>query len=331
MQPPPGSGTTALMNARIPRILFVAVLPALTSCQNPPVKGPIDGGRALAHVRNLVAFGPRPSGSKALIQTRDYLLGVLRKAKIKAGIDSFTDPERAKGLRFHNVWAEIPGTRSKEDRLLVLGSHYDSKLCRGHPLPEQNFRFVGANDGGSSSGLLLEIALWLEQNPLPIPVLCVWFDGEESLEFDWNENRALFGSKRCVKWLRARFPKERSLASCVPVMILLDMVGAKDLSISLDLNSDRELISIVAKNARALGFEKHFFKGKVSVTDDHIPFLNYSIRVLDLIQFGDETSGPPSWWHTPDDDLDILSERSLAIVGNVLVASLPEIVKRFYK
>ncbi len=304
---------------------------AAAACRNGSVAGPIDGEIVLQHVRTMVAHGPRPAGSEALAKTRAYIVDRLKAAGLKPALDTFRDEKRAPGITFQNISVEIPGTRKGEDRLLVLGGHYDTKRCSGHPRPEQNFRFVGANDGGSSAALLIELAIHLKKHPLPCPVLVVWFDGEESLDFDWNEDRALFGSKRCVKRLRARYPKERDLRDCVPVMILLDMVGAKDLSISKDTNSDRRLIEIVGKTAKELGAARYFFHDEVEVTDDHIPFRDYGIAVLDLIQFGDFERGTPSWWHTKDDDLPILSAKSLAIVGNVVAAALPKIAAAYYR
>ncbi len=301
------------------------------STSAPVEKSPISGKAALAHVKKMVSFGPHPAGSAALLKVRDYIRGELHKMGLKPSLDSFRS-EKAKGIQFHNIVCKIPGTKKNEKRILLLASHYDSKKTTGHPLPEQNFRFVGANDGGSSSGLLLEVARYLKKHPLPIEVRCLWFDGEESIPFDWGEGElAMFGSKHYVKKLRAEFPKEKDLVEFVPVFILLDMVGAKDLSISMDSNSDADLIRIVAKTAQRLGYSKFFFHERTQVTDDHIPFQNYGIAVLDLIQFGGERNGTPTWWHTEGDDLTILSAKSLEIVGHTLVRSLPDVVKRFYK
>lgn len=316
---------------RLVLLVFAALLAPSCSTSAPVEKSPVSGKLALEHVKKMVSYGPHPAGSAALLRVRDYIRGELRKMGLKPELDSFTS-DKAKGIQFHNIVCRIPGTRKGEKRVLLLASHYDSKKTQGHPLPEQNFRFVGANDGGSSSGLLLEVARYLKAHPLPVEVRCVWFDGEESIPFDWGEGEmAMFGSKHYIKKLRKEFPKEKDVVEFVPVMILLDMVGAKDLSISLDTNSDMELVRIVANTAKRLGYQKYFFREKTQVTDDHIPFQNYGISVLDLIQFGGERTGTPTWWHTERDDLTILSAKSLEIVGHTLVRSLPDVVKKFYK
>ncbi|MFQ5507433.1 MAG: M28 family peptidase, partial [Planctomycetota bacterium] len=142
----------------------------LADCGDPsqgaPRPGPISGERALEHVRRMVAFGPRPSASANLIRTRDYIESEVGKLGLTPVRDTFTF-ENAPGVTFHNVSAEIPASRPGEQRVLVLGSHYDTKLCKGHKEPWHNFEFVGANDGGSSSGLLLELARHFKAEPLP--------------------------------------------------------------------------------------------------------------------------------------------------------------------
>lgn len=292
----------------------------------------IDGERALRYVQKQVDFGPRPAGSEALAKTRDWFVHELKQLGLRPTVDSFTDEKNAKGLTFHNILCEIPGSDPAENdgkrgRLLVLGSHYDTKLCAGHADPAYNFEFVGANDAGSSSGLLLELARWFKDHPLRVPLLLIWFDGEESLEWHWNDDRALFGSKRAVAELRKRFPKDRPLYDCIPVMVLLDMVGHRDLAITRDTNSSRRLQEIVFAAAQQLGYERHFFKTVTGVVDDHIPFANCSIEVVNLIQFGPPL---PDWWHTPNDTMDILSAKSLRIVGQVTALALPRIVQEFY-
>ena len=288
----------------------------------------IDGERAKSYVQKQVDFGPRPAGSEALAKTRDWFVSELKKLGLKPNIDSFTDEENAKGLTFHNIQCEIPGSDPSEKRMLVLGSHYDTKLCQGHANPEWNFKFVGANDAGSSSGLLLELARWFKEHPLRCSLMLIWFDGEESLEWHWNDDKALFGSKRAVRQLRKRFPKGKPLYEHVPVMFLLDMIGANTLHVTRDTNSSRALQDIVFQQAKRLGKQSYFFKTETAVTDDHLPFLDYSIEVVNLIDFGPPT---PEWWHTEKDTMDIISAKSLQLIGQVTAMSLPLIVDRYYQ
>ncbi len=310
------------------------LLPLLACCSTPDdndgVLGPIphiDGERAKSYVQKQVNFGPRPAGSEALAKTRDWIVAELKKLGLKPQIDSFSDEKHAKGISFSNILCEIPGSDPEEKRLLVLGSHYDTKLCREQANAPRSFDFFGANDGGSSSGLLLELAHWFKDHPLRCPLLLIWFDGEESIDWDWNDNRSLFGSKRAVQELRKRFPKDKPLYEHIPVMFLLDMIGAKTLHVSRDTNSSRALQDIVFQQARHLGKQSYFFKTETAVTDDHMPFLDYSIEVINLIDFGPPT---PDWWHTEKDNMEIISAKSLELIGQTTAMALPVIVERFY-
>lgn len=292
---------------------------------------PIDGARAYAHVKAMVEIGPRPSGSKGLYRCRDYIANELRAIGIEPVIDKFEallgPPEVP---AFFNISAVIPGTRADEKRILVIGSHYDTKRTEHAPPPQPaGFEFLGANDAGSSSGLLLELARFYKSNPPPVTLHLVWFDGEESIPWEWGQGeRALFGSKRYVEQLKTTFPKP--LWKSVPVMLLLDMVGAKDLHIVEDtLYSSPDLIQLFKMVTQALGKEKHFFQTSTPVKDDHEPFANHSIKTLDLIQFRNEDID--SWWHKSADDLSMISSESLATVGHVVVTALPLVIDTFYK
>lgn len=325
-----------LIAASLLAATFVLVL-TMHSCGSSHAANPISGQRALEYVRAMVDCGPRPAGSAELRECRAYIVGELERIGLQARVDSFEDARNAPNITFHNIEAEIAGTRPGDERLLVVGSHYDTKSVKTDDSPDPSMHFVGANDAGSSSGLLIELARYFKEHPLACRLLLVWFDGEESLSWVWDDDKALFGSKRCVKQLRGRFPPQKRLADCVPVMVLLDMVGAKDLAITQDLDSNPELVAIVADAAKELGYGQHFFAAdnRMAVKDDHWPFKDRGIRVIDLIQFGGG-SGPKHvkyspWWHTADDNVSILSAESLGIVGHVVVVALPRMVERFYR
>jgi len=296
----------------------------------PTGPNPIDPVRAYAHVKAMVEIGPRPSGSAGLYKCRDYIAKELSALRLRPRIDKFQAPLGLPEVpAFFNITAVIPGTRTDDNRILVIGSHYDTKRTDHAPPPQPaGFKFVGANDAGSSSGLLLELARYYKKNPPPVTLHLVWFDGEESITWDWGDGeRALFGSKRYVEQLKTTFPKP--LWKSVPVMLLLDMVGAKDLHIVEDtLYSSPELVQIFKNVTHALGKEKHFFQTKTEVKDDHEPFANVSIKTLDLIQFRNEDID--TWWHKSGDDLSMISAESLATVGHVVVTALPLVIDAFY-
>jgi hypothetical protein len=285
----------------------------------PAVEAPDDlGVTAYAHVAELVGFGPRYTGSPGWQRSVDYIARTLRETTgIEPVRDRWTDPEH--GVEFENIHLTIPG--ASRDHIL-LACHHDTKRCEGHEDPEHNFPFVGANDSGSGVGLLLALAEELarqsrKQRPRAT-IEIAFFDGEECLEFDWDETVALFGSRRVAA--RERTRRNQPEQSRVRAMILLDMVGARDLQIDDETNSDRELHDIFAAAARTCGHQKIFFQHRMAIRDDHMPFVEAGIPAIDLIDLIDNPQ-----WHTADDTLEHIAPESLQIVGEVVLTALPAI------
>ena len=276
-----------------------------------------DGQRAFAHVRRMVEIGPRPAGSAELARTREYITGELEAAGLKVTNDKFTAQTPVGAREMVNVTAELAGELPD---VIIVSSHYDTK-------PFKAFRFVGANDGGSSTGALIEIARALAasgQKPR-FTHRFVFFDGEEAFCQGWSQCGTeaapdnTYGSRRYVAQLAERGETKR-----VRALILLDMIGYTDLSIPRETLSTPWLVDIIWETARTLGYGAQFPDEEESVEDDHIPFLQAEIPVVDLIQLG----GYSRYWHTAEDTLDKISPRSLQIVGETVVASLPRIEQR---
>jgi hypothetical protein len=311
-----------------------ATLPALAAlvlvgatCQREPAparRAPPTGAigeRAFAHVTKLVGFGPRHFGTEGWARSVDYIAATLRGL----GLDPVRDRwlERDENVTFENLHVTLPGQVA--DRI-VIGCHHDTKKTSGHPQPEHNFPFVGANDSASGVGLLLSLAAELRDRPRRASLQLVFFDGEESMTWDWREGaRALFGSKRFVRQQRDAEllggANGRILA-----FVLLDMVGARDLQIDRDANSTPELVDIFAETARGLGYESWFFQTETTVSDDHLPFVEAGIPSIDLI---DIARNPE--WHTHQDTLDHIAPESLQLVGEVVLAALPRLEERFVR
>lgn len=275
-----------------------------------------DGERALAHARKLVELGPRPAGSDALKRARDYIKGELKSYGLKVTADEFKAKTPVGERRMANVSAEIKGAG---DGFIVIASHYDTKLYK-------EFRFVGANDGGSSTGTLLEIARVLSTQPRgAVGYRLVFFDGEEATCAEWDECGKegapdnTYGSRRYVARLR-----ERGGLKSLRALVLLDMMGYEKLELGRDTMSTPWLVDIVWKTASELGYGREFASHPENVGgDDHEPFLDAGVPSLDIIQLN---SYP--FWHRPEDTLDKLSARSLRAVGEVVLASLPRIEAR---
>jgi glutaminyl-peptide cyclotransferase len=263
--------------------------------------GGFDGAAALRHVERLVAIGPRPAGSPGAEKARAYILGELRRAGIEARTQPFTATSPLGTLRMANVIAVLPGTRPD---VILLGGHYDTKWFG-------DIRFVGANDGGSSTALLLELAVRLKARPRAYTYWIVWFDGEEA-RLTWTPTDSLYGSRH----LAAELERTGQLPRAV---IVADMIGDRDLGIKRESYSTRELTDLVWASAVRLGHVQHFLADTQAVEDDHVPFLRRGVPATLLIDF----DFPP--WHTADDTLDKVSARSLAVVGEVLLDALPAV------
>jgi len=281
------------------------VLALALQAVSPPPK--FDSGRAWEHLRRLVAIGPRPSGSPAIEQTRQYLKDQLIAAGVSFTEQAWDDQTPIDKVRMVNLIATIPGTR--QERIVIAG-HYDTKLFR-------QFRFVGASDGGSSAAFLLELARVLKTRRNPLTIELLFLDGEEARMPDWSGNDHTYGSRHYVEIAR----RDGSLVS-LKTMILVDMIGDRDLGIRRDGYSTPWLTDIIWETAKRHDLDDYFLAEATKVEDDHLPFLAAGVPSVDIIDLDYEP------WHTAKDTLDAVSARSLQIVGDVLLSALPHIEAR---
>jgi len=288
----------------------IVVVASLAAClqaagaADPPA---FDGGRALEHLRAIVGFGPRPPGSAAAGETRRYITAQMAALGVQVSEQAFEARTPLGPVKMANVRATIPGARPER---IILAGHYDTKLFRP-------FRFVGANDAGSSTAFLIEMARVLRARKNPLTIELLFLDGEEAL-VDWylgDDNR--YGSRHYVKEAKRTGDLAR-----VKAMILVDMIGDRDLVIKRETTSTAWLTDIVWSTARALGHGATFVAESFAVEDDHVPFLDAGIPAIDII----DLDYPP--WHTAEDTLDKVSARSMEVVGQVLTAALPKIEAR---
>jgi len=265
-----------------------------------------DAKRAWVHLQAQVAIGPRPAGSAAINKTRDYLQAQLKAAGIASKLQVFIANTPHGETSMANVIATIPGRRPER---IVLASHFDTKLYR-------DIRFVGANDGGSSTAALLELGRVLKARQNEFTIELLFLDGEEAV-VEWQGDDHTYGSRHYVQAAQ----KAGDLAR-IKALVLLDMIGDRDLVIRRDSNSTPWLVDIVWAAAARLGHRAIFSNELTSIEDDHIPFLRAGVPAVDIIDLENPT------WHTAKDTLDYVSERSLQIVGDVVLAALPDIETR---
>jgi len=265
-----------------------------------------DSNRAWEHLRQLVSLGPRPAGSAGIEQSRAYIRKQLAAAGVPV-VEQTWDAATPRGaVRMVNLIATIAGSR--KDRLVVAG-HYDTKRF-------DDIRFVGANDGGSSAAFLIELARVLKARKNALTMELLFLDGEEAV-VQWQGDDRTYGSRHYVETAL----KDGSLRS-LRAMILVDMVADRDLRMKRDLNSTPWLTDIVWEAARREKLGAYFAPEPTRVEDDHLPFIQAGVPAVDLI---DLEYAP---WHTAGDTLDAVSARSLQIVGDVLLAALPQVEAR---
>lgn len=292
------------------------------STDKPKMTTAFDGARAFAHVKAQVTFGPHPAGSAAIEKVREYIVKELKSYGLKTTLQEFA-PQTPQGrVKMKNVIAELPGENAG---VIVMGSHYDTK-------PFKDQVFVGANDGGSSTGALLEIARVMAEEQKAgkakqkFTYQFVFFDGEEAFCREWDDcldgKDHTYGSRHFVEQLR-----EKKQLDHVKAMILLDMIGDKDLTIPREQTSSAWLVEAIWSTAREAGYGRQFPMRPFSIgDDDHMPFLRAGIPAVDIIDFEYGTGdGDNSYWHTPADTLDKISAESLKAVGDVVLLSLPKI------
>lgn len=289
-------------------LLLLALASSPLRAQGPQVT--FNGGRAFEDLKHLVSYGPRPAGSPALAQARGWIISQLKQTGAPVEEDSFTASTPAGAIPMTNIIAKFPGTESK---VVMVTGHYDTKRFG-------DFKFVGANDGGSSTALLLELARDLQGRKHELTYWLVFFDGEEAVREEWEGDDNTYGSRHMVEKLTSDGELGR-----VQAMILVDMIGDAHLDIRREPASTPWLTDLVFNAAHRLGYSREFLDSPFAAGDDHIPFVNAGVAAVDLI---DLDYGPDnSYWHTKKDTVDHCSPLSLTIVGRVVLAALAELDK----
>lgn len=288
--------------------------PSAASGKDAGVEGSasFDAARAWKHLEDLVALGPRPAGSGSSAKTVEYLEAQLRSFGLAPVRESFIARGTPIGdLPMCNLYVDLParGPDAAKAPLVIVGSHFDTKRFEG-------FAFVGANDGGSSTAVLLELARVLAANgPRRAAYRLLFIDGEEAIRAHWEDPDNRYGSRHHAQELA-----KSGLVARTKAFVLLDLVGDKDLRIQRDQYSDTWLYECFAAPARAKGLGKYVDGKREAIADDHLSFLEIGVPSVDLIDF---SYGPNnSWWHTAADTLDKCSAESLGVSGAIVLGGL---------
>jgi len=266
-----------------------------------------DGKRAFAHVAKQVSFGPRPSGSPAIIQVQDYIQSELRSYGCKVETDSFTSDTPAGRLPMKNILVKIPG---EKPGIILLGTHYDTKRLDN---------FVGADDGGSSTGVMLELARLLCSQQGRYNVWIAFFDGEEAVNLEWKDPDNRYGSRQ----MAARLAMSGDLSK-IKAFLLADLVGGRTPHFKRDDTSTEWLNTFVWGVAAKLGYSSVFVEQRSDIGgDDHFSFTQRKVPAVDVIDL--DTVNDVPYWHTPQDTLDKISAKTLAIVGHVFLECVKQL------
>jgi glutaminyl-peptide cyclotransferase len=263
-----------------------------------------NAARALQYTREVVAFGPRPIGSPNHRKLENYILAHLKKDLVED--DAFTADTPEGKFPVRNIIAKFPGTR---DGVIVIAGHYDTNY------PLRDTGYVGANDGGSSTAILLELANQLRgKKRAGYSVWLLWTDGEEAVK-NWTATDSLYGARH----LADKWQKDGTLKK-MKAFLLADMIGDADLNIDRDTNSTPWLEDKLYLAATRLGYQSHFFARTITVEDDHLPFVHLGVPSADLIDL--DYGYGNVFHHTPQDTMDKLNSKSIEIAGSVILETV---------
>jgi glutaminyl-peptide cyclotransferase len=276
----------------------------------PETTGGFDGKRAYQQVVRQVSFGPRSPGTPAIAKLQEYLETELNSYGCTVETDSFSADTPAGRLPMKNLLVKIPG---EKPGIILLGTHYDTKRMDN---------FVGADDAGSSTGVMLELARLLCKQPGKYAVWIAFFDAEEAFNKEWVDPDNRYGSRQMAARLGASgdLPK-------IKAFILTDLVGGRNPHFLRDGESTKWLKDLVWNVAARLGYGKIFGAELTNFGgDDHYSFTARKVPSVDIMDL--DTAHDVPYWHTAQDTIDKISPKTLAIVGHVVLESVNELQKK---
>lgn len=270
----------------------------------------IDAKRAFDYTREVTAFGPRYMGSENHKKLEQYILDHLKGDQVED--DAFTADTVEGKFPVRNIIAKYPGTK---DGIIAILGHYDTNY------PLRNTGYVGANDGGSSSAILLEFANQLRGKKRDgYSVWLVWTDGEEAVR-QWSDTDSDYGSRH----LAEKWEKDGTLKK-IKALMVMDMIADADLDIQRNTYGTPWLMDLIYTAAQRGGYQSHFYAQEGGIEDDHLPFLKRGVPCADVIDL--DYGYNNVFHHSPQDTMDKLSPKSLEIVGNTILETIRMLDRR---
>lgn len=269
-----------------------------------------DGPQCYAYVKQIVGFGERWPGSPGHAKTEVLVKSVVTRDGGQFSEDDFTASTPRGPVPVHNLIGKFNVSKDPNQPIFILAGHYDTLFKKG---------FVGANDGGSSTAILLSFADALRGHQTRMQIWLVWTDLEEAVQ-SFTDTDGLYGSKHLAQKL-----SREGLVPRIKGFFLMDMIGDKDLNVDKESTSTGWLQDFIASAARQLGYTQYFFQYSTAITDDQDSFAAVGIPVVDVVdaEFGKMPGdGMGAYHHTNQDTLDKVSEHSLLVVGQTTLKAV---------
>jgi glutaminyl-peptide cyclotransferase len=293
--------------------LFIAFLAA--SAQAATLHDRYNAQQSFAYTAQIAAFGERMPGSPGHAKTEALIHQVLQKDGAVTKADDFTAKTPRGQVPVHNIIGKFNVTADPNQKIFILAGHYDTLFKPG---------FIGANDGASSTAILLAFADALAGQKTKMQIWLIWTDLEEAITAFTGDD-GLYGSRHLAQSLASK-----KLAPRVLGFFLLDMIGDKDLGVAREVNSERWLQDFIAHAATQLGYSQYFFQYESSIIDDHVPFIQAGIPSVDVVdarygRMGPGLDGMGEFHHANTDTMDKISQHSLEIIGRTILLTIEQL------
>jgi Zn-dependent M28 family amino/carboxypeptidase len=268
--------------------------------------------QAYAYTAEIAGFGERWPGSPGHRKTENIIRQVLQKDGAQIESDDFVATTPRGPISVHNMIGKFNVSTNPKQRIFVLAGHYDTLFRPG---------FIGANDGASSTAILLAFADALAHQKTGMQIWLVWTDLEEAIH-DFKGDDGLYGSRHLAQKLAANGSVSR-----IRGLFLLDMIGDKELNVAHETGSSSSLQVLIAQAADQLGYAGYFFKYDANIIDDHVSFIKVGVPAVDVVDAEYGRMGPGfdsmgEFHHTNADTMDKVSQHSLEVVGRTILLTV---------
>lgn len=268
--------------------------------------------QAYAYTSEIAGFGERWPGSPGHKKTEGLIHEVLQKDGAQIEADDFIASTPRGAISVHNIIGKFSVSTNQKQDIFILAGHYDTLFMPG---------FIGANDGASSTGILLAFADALARQKTRMQIWLIWTDLEEAIN-SFKGDDGLYGSRHLAQKLDANGQVSR-----IRGLFLLDMIGDKDLNVGRETGSSSSLQNVIAQASNELGYSQYFFKYDTNIIDDHISFIKVGIPSVDVVDAQYGRMGPSfdamgEFHHTTADTMDKVSQHSLRVVGRTILLTV---------